>query len=133
MNDSPSSVIMLTSATILGAVGLAMLFASVDASPYLFGEPVTDTAGQMISAGFLSLAMLNWMGRSAVYGGIYGRPIILSNFLFGFILLTVVPEHASESGGMAWLLVAYLAAHVAAFGYLLFGRSPSTVHARPGD
>ena len=30
----------------------------------------------------IGFGMMNYMGRNAVYGGIYGKPIILGNLLF---------------------------------------------------
>lgn len=33
-------------------------------------------------AAMLGFGMMNYMGRNAIYGGIYGKPIILGNLLF---------------------------------------------------
>jgi hypothetical protein len=36
----------------------------------------------IVGAAMLGFGMMNYMGRNAVYGGIYGKPIILGNLLF---------------------------------------------------
>ena len=33
----------------------------------------------------LAFSSLNWMGRGAIYGGVYGRPIVVANFGLGII------------------------------------------------
>lgn len=43
---------------------------------------------QMMGALYLGFAMLNWMARGVLIGGIYARPIALGNFLhFGMVAI----------------------------------------------
>jgi len=124
-NPFPARVLTFT-AVVLGTAGVALLFAPVETSAYLTGASTSEASGQLISAGFLSLAVVNWMGRGAVYGGIYGRPILLGNFLFGFILGTTTLRAAIDTGGVVWFFAVYGALHTVAFAWLLFGRGPGT-------
>jgi len=48
-------------------------------------DRVSPLGVQLLAAGLLGFAALNWVGRSAIYGGIYGRPIVLANFGYGII------------------------------------------------
>lgn len=116
---------MTVAATVLGTAGIALLFAPEHTSAFVAGAPTSESAGQLISAGFLALAIVNWMGRGAVYGGIYGRPILLGNFLFGFIVGTTSLRTALETGGPVWIFAVYGALHTAAFAWILFGRGPA--------
>ena len=115
---------MPSTAVILGVAGTGLLFAPVEVSDFVVGAPTSEAAGQLISAGFLAVAVLNWIGRGAVYGGIYGRPMILANFLFGFILGTTTLRAAIEHGGSVWILAVYGALHTAAFAWMLLRPAP---------
>jgi hypothetical protein len=45
---------------------------------------------QVLGAVYLGFAVLNWMARDVLIGGIYARPVALGNFLhFGVVGLTV--------------------------------------------
>ena len=124
MNDARPSIILTCTAAVLGTTGLAMLFAPQETTWVVAGSEASESAGQLISAGLLSLAILDWAGRGAVYGGIYGRPIVLANFLFGFILATTTFRAALEFGGLPWLATVWGVLQTAAFGWLLFRGSP---------
>lgn len=40
---------------------------------------------------YLGFAMMNWMARSSIFGGIYNRPIVIGNFMhFGVGALALV-------------------------------------------
>ncbi|NNF04274.1 MAG: hypothetical protein HKN17_07390 [Rhodothermales bacterium] len=133
MNDSRTRIIMTAAALVLGSVGLALLFAPHETSVYVSGSATSEAAGQLVSAGFLALAVVNWIGRGAVYGGIYGRPIVLGNFLFGFILGTTSLRAALESGGAVWALAEYGVLHTAAFSWMLLRSSPTREGVRSGS
>jgi hypothetical protein len=77
---------------------------------------------QLLAAAYLSLAALDWIGRRAIYGGIYGRGIVMANFAHGFIASTVMINAGLRIGiGLeAWALTAVLAVQAIAFGRLLF-------------
>lgn len=124
---------MTAASTVLGISGIALLFAPEETSAFVTGDAATEAAGQLISAGFLALAVVNWTGRGAVYGGIYGRPIVLGNFLFGFILGTTTLRTAIESGGPVHVFAVYGILHTAAFAWLLLRKSPVAGDSRIND
>lgn len=78
-----SSFITTFNAAVLGIGGLALLFGSDELLPRLMpGLPAGATVlGQLISAGWLALASLNWNQRRMIVGGIYGRPTVLANLM----------------------------------------------------
>lgn len=70
-------------AVVLGASGAALTFAPqevaalsgwADAGPPPF-------VLQLLGAAYLALALLDWMVRRSVIGGIYGRPVVLANLV----------------------------------------------------
>ena len=78
-----SSFITRTSAALLAAAGLPLLFASDVLLPRLIpGFPVASSwLGQLIAAAWLSVALYNWNSRETVLGGIYGRPSVNLNLV----------------------------------------------------
>jgi hypothetical protein len=82
MNAARTSTIITTfSALVLAAGGVALLFGSDELLPRLIPRtPVSDTVlGQLVAAGWLAVAWLNWTQRRGIIGGIYGRPTVLAN------------------------------------------------------
>ncbi len=92
-----SSMVSRASAGFLVLMGLPLLFASDALLPRVVpGIPAHATwLGQLLSAAYLSVAFYNWNTRSAILGGIYGRPAVLLNFglygISGLALLKVSP------------------------------------------
>ncbi len=76
-----SSLVTRTSATLLLVGGLALLFAPDVLLPRIVpGFPPTALwLGQLLAAAWIGVATLNWSHRSAVLGGIYGRPVVFAN------------------------------------------------------
>lgn len=74
-----STFIMTLSALVLAAGGIALLFASDELLPRaIAGTPAGATVlGQLVAAGWLALAWLNWNQRHTIIGGIYGRLTLL--------------------------------------------------------
>ncbi len=118
-----SGLISRVNAIVLALAGVAMLFAPdavllqiVDGFP-----PAAFWLGQLLGAAWLGMAALSWLGRDAVLGGIYGRPVVMANFALHFIsAMTLL-----RAGLIVLAIPAVLLAIV--YGLLLF-RGPL-----PGD
>ena len=41
--------------------------------------PAAAWLGQLLGAAWLGVAALNWLQRTALLGGIYGRPVVFAN------------------------------------------------------
>lgn len=82
-----ASVISHISAALLLFSGLALLFApDVLLTVLIPGFPADGAwLGQLLGAAWLGLAALNWLQRSLVLGGIYGRPTVLANVTLYFV------------------------------------------------
>ena len=111
------------SAFVLGASGVALLFASDVILPARVpGFPAAAAwLGQLLAAAWLAIAALNWLQRSAVVGGIYGRAVVLVNLLLYFV--TALSVGRALAGGAApaslWALTVPAAVLAAAYGALL--------------
>ena len=91
-----SALLSRASAGVLGIAGGALLFAADDIVPRLV-QGVPEAAawlGQLLGAAWLAIAALTWLNRNARLGGIYGRPVVLTNaivyFVSAMVLLKIV-------------------------------------------
>lgn len=76
-----SSLVSRASAGFLFLAGIALLFGSDVLLPRLVPDfpPASAWLGQFIAAAWLGVANLNWLSRSSLLGGIYGRPVVATN------------------------------------------------------
>jgi len=73
--------LLVAAALLYFAVSLPLLFAPDE---LLSASGVTPTAFdgallQLLAAALFGFAMFNWLQRSTVTGGIYGRPLVMAN------------------------------------------------------
>lgn len=126
-------VVMTASAVFMAAVGLAASFlpqeilASLDVPPN-GGLTILVQIGAALC---LALAMVNWMARESLIGGIYNRPVAMGNFTHFFIGAIVLAK-GLLAGQTAWLWAAcaIYALFTLGFGLVAFG-SPVKTSAAP--
>lgn len=124
----PSPRLILSIFALLMAVlGVGLLFLPVEAARLLGMGPGTALPLQLFSAGLVAMASLDWFGRGAIYGGIYGRPLVLANFAFGTIvagsLISALRNGVLELWG--WLLAGAFALQAVLF-FMMMRRPPWT-------
>jgi len=75
-------VLMIASALFTGLLGVAASFLPEEILAYLGVAPndISVLVVQLAGALYLGYAMLNWMARSNLIGGIYSRPVAMGNF-----------------------------------------------------
>ena len=84
---------MTASALFSGVLGISFIFFPDDIVSYLGIEANTITLIflQLLSSLYLGFAILNWMAKGTLIGGIYNRPIAIGNFMhFGVGAITLV-------------------------------------------
>lgn len=95
-----TKVLMTLSALLMALVGIAATFLPQEILSYLGVEPrgFDVLQVQILGALYLGFAMLNWMARGNLIGGVYSRPVAMGNFLhFAVVAITLVKALA---GGM---------------------------------
>ena len=92
-----TKLVMSVSAIVLGTIGLLLSFLPDEILQYAGVSSVSflPVILQVLGAAYLGFAMLNWMARGNLLGGVYSRPVAIGN-LMHFIV-----------GGMALLKAAY--------------------------
>jgi hypothetical protein len=127
-----TKLLMSTSALVMAIPGLASTFMPHEILGWL-GVPqitVLPLLLQIMGALYLAFAMLNWMARGSLMGGIYNRPVALGNFLHfavGAITLAKVLLAGHANAGL-WIASAVYAFFAVWFGLVMFGspvKSPS--------
>ena len=75
--------IMTASAVVMGLAGVALIFMPAEILTYFAQGNLAKTEVvilQLLGALYFGFAMVNWMSKSNLIGGIYGRPIAIGNF-----------------------------------------------------
>lgn len=116
--------LMPSSAALYFVIGLLCLFVPDEIAISVGLSTTAAIPIQLISGGALGLGMLNWAGRSAIYGGIYGRPIMLANLMFNIVFSTTLLRATMDGhvGPLGWVSVVVFGAMTA--GFFLMMRSP---------
>jgi len=86
-------ILMATSAVFMAVLGAAASFLPEEILRYTGTVPAAliNSVVQTCGALFLGFAILNWMARGLLIGGIYSRPLALGNFLhFTVVAITLM-------------------------------------------
>ena len=108
-----TKLIMTISALFLGALGLSLSFLPNEINALLNTTPntVSTLFLQLLSAVYLGFAMMNWMAKGTLIGGIYNRPIAIGNFMHfmvgTFALIKVVNHIDMNKGFIIGITVVY--------------------------
>lgn len=88
-----TKLLMSASAIFMGITGIILTFMPEEVSQMLLmiGTPILF---QLLGALYFAFAMLNWMAKGNLIGGIYSRPVAIANFahftIGGLALIKVV-------------------------------------------
>lgn len=118
--------LMVASAIALGIAGLAVSFAPAEFLGLLgldAAEPMPALMN-MMGGLYLGFALVNWMAKDNMIGGIYARPVSIGNFLHFFIgALSLAKQQLS--GEFSAILISVLVVYAifaGLFGWLVFGQ-----------
>ncbi len=126
---------MTASAIALGLTGLMLTFIPDEILSYLNLEKSLPLflLIQISGALYFAFAMLNWMARTSVIGGIYNKPIALANFIHFTIGGLALIKGLIANPGLAytiWGITSVYTAFSIAFAFINF-RNPSSVNKQP--
>ncbi len=115
--------------------GITLLFAPDMVLPRLVpGYPeAAGWLGQLLGAAWLGVAALNWLNRSTLLGGIYGRPVVAANMALYLVSALVLVRAAGRAGfsSALWFVAAPAVVLAIAYALLLFrGPLPRDLRAR---
>jgi hypothetical protein len=119
-----TKLVMLGATIVLGVAGLTGLFLPQVIfnlyDPTATGLP--EIVAQLLGSAFLGFAALNWVARYSMLGGIYGRAIVVGNFMHFEIgtLLSVRTVLNQPNNLVSWLMLLVYGLFGVAFGVILF-------------
>jgi hypothetical protein len=117
--------LLVGTAAVLLLLGVTALFLPHVVISALSLGPGAEIPVQLFGGGLFSVAALNWMGRGAIYGGIYGRPIVIANFGLGITSASTLMSASLDgrTGSAGWVGAALFAVQAAGFFWVM-RRSP---------
>jgi len=117
--------LMTLSAMILALIGISLIFLPNEILDYL-ELSVSETLQllmQIIGSLYFALAILNWMSKGSLIGGIYGRPIAMANLthfvIAGFALIKGILANPSLSY-VIWSIAIIYSIFAIFFGIVAF-------------
>jgi Fe2+ transport system protein B len=122
-----TKIIMTASVIALGMAGIALIFIPGEIARYFDLEDSKSLIliGQILGALYFGFAMLNWMTRTSIIGGIYNKPIAVANFIHFFIAgLALVKAVMANPGlpALVWVVTIVYALFAICFGIIFYRR-----------
>lgn len=119
---------MASTAVLLALMGLCLTFLPGEIAGYFLpgSTIIWQLFIQVLGALYLAFAMLNWMTKENVMGGIYNRPIAIANlthFLIGALALVKGLMKHPDLPWAVWTMAGLYALFALFFGMVFF-RSP---------
>jgi len=118
---------MSSSALFMAVLGIVALFLPQETAAR-FGAPANlhvILLIQIAGCAYLGFAMLNWMAKAVLIGGIYSRPVALGNLVhFATVAITLLKAYFNGFHAIEIAIGTTIYAVFAIwFGFVVFGRS----------
>ena len=117
--------LMTLSAIILALIGISLIFFPKEILDY-FELSVSGTLAllmQIVGSFYFAFAMLNWMSKESIIGGIYNRPIAIANLTHFLIAdLTLIKGVLANPSlpYVIWLIAIIYSIFAILFGIVVF-------------
>ena len=124
MTPTQTKYLMSFSAVVMFALGVALTFGPSEVIHSAGGSqaPLLTLIARACGALYLGFAILNWMAKDNLIGGIYSRPVAMGNFLHFFAIAMAIVKSFSvlpHSAGIV-TLAAIFCVLAAGFANVLF-------------
>ena len=121
-----SRILMIASAAVMAAIGLVLSFAPEESLAFFHQSASSAVAVvlQLTGALYLGFAFMNWTAKGSALGGIYGRAIVLGNFLHFTMGALALLKVAIGPGGepSIWVVSAVYVVFAVWFGHTMFSQ-----------
>jgi hypothetical protein len=123
-----TKVVMTVSAIFLALAGISLTFFPKEIAIYIGLDPAkpSQLVIQILGALYFGFAMLNWMAKGSIIGGIYNKPLVIANlshFLIGGLALIKGMTSMGKPSYLFVLLIGTYIIFATLFG-ILFIRHP---------
>lgn len=120
-----TKLLMIASSIVMGVLGIICSFLPKEVL-LLFGQTPTVTLNlfvQILGALYFGFAIMNWMAKTVLIGGIYSRPLCIGNFAH-FVIAGLALVKCSTNGDATskyiWVLTVVYALFALLFGAVFF-------------
>ena len=126
-----TKILMISSCVFLATLGITFTFIPDEIISGLNVTPnqISTLSLQLLGALYLGFAILNWMAKGTIIGGIYNRPITIGNFMHfavgALALIKIVTKIHTHLEIVVSLTVVY-SVFAILFGYV-FRTNPSSI------
>ncbi len=115
---------MISSALLMAFCGVLLQFVPHELLDY-FGSPATGITPlfvQITGALYLGFAMMNWMAKTVLIGGIYARPLAIGNFVHYLVGALALLKYAFAAPNLpvVWVLAIIYSIMAVLFGIVFF-------------
>ncbi|MDP1676253.1 MAG: hypothetical protein Q8L88_05250 [Bacteroidota bacterium] len=122
-----TKLLMTAASIVLGVTGIALSFFPQEISTLLHAHTTTTLTVilQLLGALYFGFAMLNWLAKDSLLGGIYGRPIVAGNvthFVIGALALLKVLLQNNQM--LIWIAAIVYAIFAVLFSLVMY-RNPA--------
>jgi hypothetical protein len=119
---------MTVSAVFLALIGIILSFMPNEIAEFigLQSSKTIQLILQIAGAQYFAMAVLNWMKRTSVIGGIYNRPVAIANYthyLIGTLALSKVLLGKDSLPSVFWILAAFYLIFSFLYGFIFY-RNP---------
>lgn len=125
-------LLMLTSSLFLAFIGITLSFFLQETASFFTknAEPFTALLLQLTGGLYLGFALLNYMAKGVLLGGIYNRPIAMANFTHFLVtgLALLKGSAALQNPTVYWAISLLYLLFALSFGLVTFTH-PATVKA----
>ena len=116
--------LMIASSIFMGLLGLSATFLPNEILNYVGLNPtiLPTLLIQITGALYLGFALMNWMAKTILIGGIYSKPLCVGNFLHFTVAGLALIKGAFHNPGLNYILISAIAYSIFAilFGVVLF-------------
>ena len=115
----PTKLILTSSAILFGLAGILFTFAPHEVLFFMNWPSGAAILIQMIGALYFGFAMINWMSKANLIGGIYNRPLAVGNmthFVIAALALTKIPDKTLSF----YCITTVYSIYAIVFGLILF-------------
>jgi hypothetical protein len=121
---APTRTLMSFTAVTLGLFGLVATF-TPDGLLARLGEPITPLLVlivQVLGAMYVGFAMLDWMARANLIGGIYSRPVAIGNLVHFVVAGLAIIKAMADTPALRflWPIAVVYSALAICFALVLF-------------
>jgi hypothetical protein len=114
-----TKLIMSASALLMGSTGILLTFLPQETAGAIGWANGSTIVLQLVGALYFGFAMLNWMSKANLIGGIYNRPVAVGNLTHFFIAALALVKLTGKNPVLIGVAIVYFLFAIA-FGYILF-------------